>query len=118
MQAEWFEEEQFEPIGIVRVTTESSIWLVTPERYQRLPREERPRPPVVSIEGRLADGEWHGLRRCWWRVHADGERQMRLLPEVGPANGVGVVTGVIIAVKGRWASTPTGADDRAGGGNA
>ena len=79
-----FEDEEFEPVGVVRVETESSIWFVTVARYQRLPREERPRPQRFSIEGRLADGEWHGLRRCWWRVHDDGDRQMRLLPEVGP----------------------------------
>lgn len=118
MRAGWFEDEEFEPLGIVRVTTESSIWLLTPERYLRLPRQERPRPPVVSIESRLADGTWHGLRRCWWRIHADGVRQLRLLPEVGPADGVGVVTGVIVAVKGRWVSTATADDDRAGSGDA
>jgi hypothetical protein len=27
---------------------------------------------------------------------------MRLLPEVGPADGVGVITGVIVAVRGSW----------------
>jgi hypothetical protein len=27
---------------------------------------------------------------------------MRLLPEVGPADGVGVITGVIVAVTGSW----------------
>jgi len=81
-----FEDEKFEPVGVVRVETESSIWFVTAARYQRLPREERPRPQRFSIEGRLADGEWHGLRRCWWRVHDDGDHQMRLLPEVGPSD--------------------------------
>jgi len=102
MEARPFVDEEIEPVGVLRVETESSIWFVTPERYQRLPREERPRPEVRSIEHRLADGEWHRLRRCWWRVHHDGARQMRLLPEVGPADGVGVITGVIVAVTGRW----------------
>ena len=97
-----FVDEEIEPIGMLRVETESSIWFVTAERYQRLPREERPRPAVRSIERRLADGEWHRLRRCWWRVHHDGARQMRLLSEVGPADGVGVITGVIVAVSGSW----------------
>lgn len=87
-------------MGALRVETESSIWFVTAERYQRRPREERPRPAVRSIEDRLVDGECHGLRRCWWRVHHDGDRQMRLLREVGPADGVGVLTGVIVAVTG------------------
>jgi hypothetical protein len=97
---------------VLRIETENSIWFVTSERYQRLPREERPRPAVRSIEQRLADGEWHRLRRCWWRVHDDGARQIRLLPEVGPASGVGVVTGVIVAVIGNWNAV---ADDRASG---
>ncbi len=80
---------EFQPVGIVRVETESSIWFVRSDRYQRLPREERPRPPEVSIEGRLTDAQWHGLRRCWWREHSDGETQLRLLPVVGPEAGGG-----------------------------
>jgi hypothetical protein len=98
-----FIEEEIHPGGVLRVETESSIWFVTAERYQRLPRQEQPRPPTRSVDGRLADGDWHGLRRCWWRIHDDGERQMRLLPDVGPADGVGVVTGVVLAVTGEWA---------------
>jgi hypothetical protein len=108
-----FEDEEFEPVGTMRVRTESSIWFVTTDRYQRMPLEERPRPPVVSVEGRLADGEWHSLRRCWWRVHADGERQLRLLPEAGPVDGIGVLTGVVVVVKGRWIPIVTAADDLA-----
>ena len=108
-----FEDEEFEPVGIVRVTTESSIWFVTANGYQRLPREERPRPPVTSIDGRLADGEWHRLRRCWWRLHADGERQLRLLPEAGPIDGGGVLSGVVVAVKGKCVPIVTAADDLA-----
>ena len=102
MEVRPFVDEGIEPVGVLRVDTENSIWFVTPERYQRLPREERPRPEVRSIEHRLADGKWHRLRRCWWRVHDDGVRQMRLLPEAGPADGVGVLTGVIVAVTGSW----------------
>ena len=105
MEAAWFEDEEFEPVGIVRVETERSVWLVTGDGYQRLPRQERPRPPVVSIDGRLADGTWHGLRRCWWRTHVDGELRLRLLPKAGPADGAGVVSGPIVAVKGTWELT-------------
>lgn len=102
MEVRPFVDEEIEPVGVLRVETENSIWFVTSERYQRLPLEERPRPAVRSIEHRLADAEWHRLRRCWWRVHDDGARQMRLLPDVGPADGVGVVTGLIVAVVGDW----------------
>lgn len=110
-----FVDEEIEPVGVLRVETENSIRFVTSARYQRLPREERPRPAVRSIEQRLADGEWHGLRRCWWRLHDDRVRQMRLLPEVGPADGVGVVTGVIVAVTANWAETDAAADDSVSG---
>lgn len=102
MEVRAFLDEEIEPVGVLRVETENSIWFVTSERYQRLSREERPRPAVRSIEHRLADAAWHRLHRCWWRVHDDGARQMRLLPEVGPADGVGVVTGLIVAVVGDW----------------
>ena len=102
MEGRPFLDEEIEPVGMLRVETENSIWFVTSERYQRLPREERRRPAVRSIEHRLADGDWHGLRRCWWRIHHDGARQMRLLPDVGPADGVGVITGLIVAVTGEW----------------
>lgn len=110
-----FVDEEICPVGVLRVETESSIWFVTSEQYQRLPREERPRPEVRSIEHRLADGAWHRLRRRWWRVHDDGARQMRLLPEVGPADGAGVVTGVIVAVTGTWTAVAGEADDRMSG---
>lgn len=103
MEARPFVDEEIEPVGLLRVETEKSIWLVTSERYQRLPRDERPRLPEVCIEGRLADAKWHGLRRCWWREHSDGERQLRLLPTVGPETGVGVVSGVVVSVQGEWA---------------
>ena len=115
MQVGPFIDAEVHPVGVLRVETERSIWFVTADRYQRLPREERPRPAVRSIEDRLADGEWHDLRRCWWRVHDDGDRQMRLLPAVGPADGVGVVTGVIIAVRGDWIPTAAGVDGRVSG---
>lgn len=97
-----FTEEETHPLGVLRIETESSIWFVTAERYQRLPREEQPRTATRSVDSRLADGEWHGVRRCWWRIHGDGERQMWPPPDVGPADGVGVVTGVVLVDTGEW----------------
>ena len=111
MEVRPFVDEDIEPVGVLRVETENSIWFVTPERYQRLPREERPRPDVRSIEHRLADGKWHRLRRCWWRVHDDGDRQLRILPEMGPADGHGIVTGIVLEVSGRWMPADCDADD-------
>jgi len=100
--AGWVAEEEFAPLGLVRVQTERSIWLLLPDRYQRLPREERPRPREVAIEGRLDDAMWHGLCRCWWVTYADGRRAVRILPVSGPQDGVGVITGPIESVAGEW----------------
>jgi hypothetical protein len=104
-----FTEEEIQPLGVLRIETKSSVWFVTAAQYRRLPREEQPRPATRSVDGRLADGDWHGFRRCWWRIHDDGERQMRLLPDIGPADGVGVVTGVVRAVTGEWVAAGEGA---------
>jgi hypothetical protein len=111
MSSGWLEEDEFEPVGMLYITTERSVWFVTAERYQRIPRDEQPRPPAESIEDRLADGQWHGLRRCWWWVHPNGDRQMRLLPAKGPADGIGIVSGAVVAVKGTWLPVVTAAAD-------
>ena len=97
-------EEEFAAAGILRVVTESSVWFVSRDSYQRLPRAEAPRSPQPSIAGRLDDGHWHGLRRSWWVNHDDGVRQVRLLPEIGPVDGVGILTGVVLSVHGEWAA--------------
>ncbi len=108
MVAGWVEQHEFRPLGVVRVVTGSSNWLLTPDRYQRLPREEQPRPPVGSIDGRLDDARWRGMRRCWWVVYADGARAVRILPTIGPPDGVGVGTGtgIIESVDGEWGEVP------------
>ncbi len=102
MVAGWVAEVEFTPFGLVRVQTERSIWLLMPDRYQRLPREERPRPKEVAIEGRLDDATWHRLRRCWWVTYADGHRAVRILPVSGPPDGIGVITRPIEGVAGEW----------------
>jgi hypothetical protein len=53
--ANWIEARKFTPLSIVRVVTEHSNWLLTGDRYQRLPRAEQPWPAVESIDGRLDD---------------------------------------------------------------
>jgi hypothetical protein len=93
--ANWIEARKFTPLSIVRVVTENSNWLLTADRYQRLPRAEQPRPAVESIDGRLDDAHWHEMKRCWWVVPADGAATVRILPMAGPPDGVGIVTGAI-----------------------
>lgn len=111
MELRAFVDEEIEPVGVLSVETESSVRFVTSARYQQLPREERPRRSQLSIGRRLDDGVWHGLRRCWWRVHDDGDRQLRLLSDVGPAGEHGIVTGVVLAVNGSWMPADADADD-------
>jgi len=108
--AGWVEACEFTPLSIVRVVTENSNWLLTADRYQRLPRTEQPRPAVDSIEGRLDDAHWHEMRRCWWVVYADGAAAVRILPVVGPSDGVGIVTGPIERIEGEWICDDTAPD--------
>lgn len=98
--AGWVAEEAFEPVGVVRVRTESSIWLLTPGCYQRLPKEEQPRPAPASTYQRLEDAVWHDMRRCWWVTYGDGRRALRILPAAGPPDGLGVISGLIVEVSG------------------
>lgn len=65
MRTAGFEEQEFTPGAVLRVATPNSVWLLTTHRYQRLPRREQPRGATVAIDGRLDDGRWHELRRCW-----------------------------------------------------
>lgn len=100
MVAGWVAEEEFQPVGVVRVRTESSIWLLAPGRYQRLPKEEQPRSTPASTFRRLDDAVWHDMRRSWWLTYADGRRALRILPVAGPSEGLGVVSGLIVEVSG------------------
>lgn len=104
MVAGWVHEEEFAPVGLVRVRTESSIWLVDRAQYQRLPLEEQPRDAPPSDLRRLDDAVWHGMRRCWWVTYPDDRRALRILPVTGPVDGVGVVSGLIVEVSGEWES--------------
>lgn len=85
----------------LRVTTESSLWVIHPDRYMRLPLSESPRRPVYSIEDRLRDGKWHEMRDIWFRWEDDGVR-LRILPAVGPEDGYGIISGIIKEVAGDY----------------
>lgn len=93
---------EFVPIGLVRVTTESSIWLVTEGCYRRMPRTERVRRLTITQSRRLTDLVEHPWRRCWWRTDIAGDQRLRILPVAGDPDGVGVVSGVIVDVRGSW----------------
>lgn len=90
----------------VRVVTDNSVWLLRPTQeaawYLRAPKQEGPRKDWEFTGGRLTDGAWMPMRRCWL-FHPWGPDQpeaVRVLPGVGPINGFGVHTSGIETITG------------------
>lgn len=98
--------ELFLPNQSVYVTTESSIWTFLPDPssnggfYVRSPKGEGPRPPALSISGRLDDDTWHEYTFAHWsNAHLPaGQVRLQVKPAVGPATGFGVLTGVVLEI--------------------
>ena len=67
----------------LRIVTESSIWLVRPDAYLRLPRAEAPRGPTPDIDGATEDGRWHAHAGAWLLDDHDTQR-LRVLPAGRP----------------------------------
>jgi hypothetical protein len=87
-----------DPVPVVletRVITESSLWVLRPGFYLRLPLIEAPRPPSPSP--RLEDGRWLGHRGVIW-LHDDSGWGINIFPVDGPANGGGLISGVVRSV--------------------
>jgi len=75
-----------EPVQIdveLRVLTHASVWLIRPEAYMRMPRDEQRRWPPST--GALADGD---------------AVRYRILPAHRSDGAFGVVTGEVIASAG------------------
>lgn len=86
-----------EPVEIdveLHLVTAASVWILRPDRYMRLPRDERPRQPPST--GILADGIWHPHRGVWRVTHNRGV-YYRIVPADRPADARGVHTGDVIA---------------------
>ena len=89
-----------EPVQIdveLRVLTHASVWLIRPEAYMRMPRDEQRRWPPST--GALADGIWHPHRGAWRILDGDAVRY-RILPAHRSDGAFGVVTGEVIASAG------------------
>ena len=88
----------------LRVTTPSSIWLIRPDRYCRLPRHgEQPRSAASDA---LTDGDWHEHVGAWVFIDPiDQLPHVRLLPADRPAGSRGIHTGAVEAVE-RQSSDP------------
>ncbi len=93
---------EFRPADELRLVTENSLWLLRADTYFRMPKEERFREREWSIEGRLDDCRWHPYRRVWFWIYEGIWLRGRILPVAGPADGVGVYTGCILAIEGSW----------------
>lgn len=91
--------DALEPLVEFQVRTESSVWLIRPDRYMRMPISEAPREPEDSIAGRLDDSHWHGHQGVFWSDVGWGP-QLRIKPTAGPVGGGGIHTGVIQEIRG------------------
>lgn len=80
--------------GQLRVETEASIWLVTADRYCRLPRLEGPRERAESLDGALDDAVWHPHVGVWYCADDRGS-WLRILPAGRPVGSHGIKTGDI-----------------------
>jgi hypothetical protein len=98
--------------GMAQIVTASSMWIVTDTTYRRLPRTEGTRHPTLSLDGRLDDLTEHRHRggRWWWDPAVRAHR-LQLYPVGEPADGHGILTGVICSIGG--AGAPAAPDERA-----
>jgi len=92
----------FRPVGELRLVTERSVWLLRADTYFRMPREEQTRDQELSIAGRMDDDRWHTYRQAWWWIYDGAWLRARILPAVGPVDGIGIYTGCIQAISGTW----------------
>lgn len=82
------------PMRRLRVVTESSVWLVEPDRYLRMPKSEEPRWPA-GVEA-LDDLVWHEHVGVWLYTDVFGAH-LGLMPAGRPEGSSGVHSGVIVA---------------------
>lgn len=92
-----YRERQLEVHGCLRVETSSSLWLIEPGRYMRLPRSEAPRPATASCDDALDDAAWHEHRGVF--LHRDHVGYyLRLVPRWRHNESRGITTGTLLAV--------------------
>jgi hypothetical protein len=84
----------------VRVVTGSSIWLVRPDTYLRLPRNEGPRRQIDDLDGAARDAEWHEHEGVWVLAHGE-VMKLRILPAGRPTGSSGLITGPVVQMTGR-----------------
>lgn len=91
-----------DPAPVAVITTESSVWLLDCATYTRVARGERPDSARSHLSPwrRLDDGRRHTYRGAWWVRDEQGNLQVRILPVSGPPDGVGIITGVVVSVRG------------------
>jgi len=82
------------------IATRGSIWLIDDTTYVRMPKTEAidPTRSHEAIDGRLDDFVHHPYRSAWFGWNDLGEIVLRLLPAVGPSDGIGLVSSPVTAV--------------------
>lgn len=70
--------------------------------YFRMPRAELARDQERSIAGRMDDDRWHTYRQAWFWIFDGTWLRARILPSVGPVDGIGIYTGCILDISGTW----------------
>jgi hypothetical protein len=91
-----------EPAPIAHVATLGSIWLIDDTTYVRMPKTEAldPTRSHEAIDGRLNDFVHHPYRAAWFGWDDVGEIVLRLLPVVGPSDGIGLVSSPVMTISG------------------
>ena len=83
----------------VVLITAGSVWIVTPDRYLRMKRDEFAAVlgnETLALCNRLDYDTWHLHRGAWWRAR-NGTYAVQIRPVAGPADGYGIVTGDVEA---------------------
>jgi hypothetical protein len=89
------DEPRLEVHGELHVRTESSLWVIRPDRYIRMPLVEGAREPLPSEDDALDDLEWHPQREVRL-VETPAGLRLRIVPANRSDDARGVITGVIV----------------------
>jgi hypothetical protein len=81
------------------VVTTASVWIVRPEDYLRLPRNEAPREAIEDLDGATRDAMWHRHDGVWLLEDIDVLR-LNVLPSGRPEGSRGIYTGPIEQMAG------------------
>jgi hypothetical protein len=85
--------------GELVARSENSIWIVRPDKYCRMPKTERGRPPEDELDSALDDLVWHDHQGVFLIDDLDAVR-LRIVPTGRPEAAFGIVTGGLDILRG------------------